>query len=65
MKDYEQLYYDLLYEYKQALKKIDDLEQQTEILIKCQDMKIKKILVEQLINFKKKELNSKERIVKL
>ena len=28
MKDYEQMYYDLLYEYKQALKKIDDLEQQ-------------------------------------
>ena len=53
MKDYEQLYYDLLYEYKQALKKIDDLEQQMEILTKCKDMKIKKILVEQLINFKK------------
>ena len=58
MKDYEQLYYDLLYEYKQALKKIDDLEQQMEILIKCKDMKIKKILVEQLINFKKdKKMN--------
>ena len=53
MKDYEQMYYDLLYEYKQALKKIDDLEQQMEILTKCKDMKIKKILVEQLINFKK------------
>lgn len=61
MKDYEQMYYDLLYEYKQALKKIDDLEQQMEILTKCKDMKIRKILVEQLINFKKKELNSKER----
>lgn len=56
MKDYEQMYYDLLYEYKQALKKIDDLEQQMEILTKCKDMKIRKILVEQLINFKKKEL---------
>ena len=53
MKDYEQLYYDLLYEYKQALKKIDDLEQQMEILTKYKDMKIRKILVEQLINFKK------------
>lgn len=61
MKDFEQMYYDLLYEYKQALKKIDDLEQQMEILTKCKDMKIRKILVEQLINFKKKELNSKER----
>ena len=49
MKDYEQMYYDLLYEYKQALKKIDDLEQQMEILTKCKDMKIRKILVEQLI----------------
>lgn len=55
MKDYEQMYYDLLYEYKQALKKIDDLEQQMEILIKCKDMKIRKILVEQLINFKKEK----------
>ena len=60
MKDYEQMYYDLLYEYKQALKKIDDLEQQMEILIKCKDMKIRKILVEQLINFKKKELIKKK-----
>lgn len=56
MKDYEQMYYDLLYKYKQSLKKIDDLEQQMEILTKCKDMKIRKILVEQLINFKKKEL---------
>ena len=53
MKDYEKMYYDLLYEYKQALKKIDDLEQQIKILIKCNNMKIRKILVEQLINFKK------------
>ena len=57
MKDYEQMYYDLLYEYKQALKKIDDLEQQMEILTKCKDMKIRKILVEQLINFKKEKQN--------
>ena len=58
MKDYEQMYYDLLYEYKQALKKIDDLEQQMEILTKYKDMKIRKILVEQLINFKKdKKMN--------
>lgn len=56
MKDYEQMYYDLLYKYKQSLKKIDDLEQQMEILTKCKDMKIRKILVEQLINFRKKEL---------
>lgn len=53
MKDYEQMYYDLLYEHKQALKKIEDLEQELEILTKSKDMDIKKILVEQLINFRK------------
>lgn len=53
MKDYEQLYYDLLYEHKKALKKIEDLEQELEILTEYKDMDIKKILVEQLIKFKK------------
>ena len=62
MKDYEQLYYDLLYEYKQALKKIDDLEQQMEILTKYKDMKIRKILVEQLINFKKDKKKKNRKI---
>ena len=52
MKDYEQMYYDLLYEYKQALKKIENLEQEIKILMKSKDMDIKKILVEQLIKFK-------------
>lgn len=52
MKDYEQLYYDLLYEHKKALKKIEDLEQELEMLTKSKDMDIKKILVEQLIKFK-------------
>ena len=52
------MYYDLIYEYKQALKKRDEKEQQMEILTKCKDMKIRKILVEQLINFKKdKKMN--------
>ena len=32
MKDYEQLYYDLLYKYKKALKKIEELEQELETL---------------------------------
>jgi hypothetical protein len=54
MKDYEQLYYDLLYEHKKALKKIKDLEQELETLSKYKDIEIKKILVEQLIKFKKK-----------
>lgn len=52
MKDYEQMYYDLLYEYKKAQKKIETLEQELEILTKTKDMKLKKILVEQLIKFK-------------
>lgn len=55
MKDYEQMYYDLLYEYKQALKKIEDLEHELDMLIKSKDMDLKKILVEQLIKFKKEE----------
>ena len=58
MKDYEQKYYDLLYEYKQAQKKIEDLEQEIELLIKSKDMDVKKILVEQLIQFKKRGINN-------
>lgn len=54
MKDYEQLYYDLLYEHKKALKKIEELEQELETLSKYKDIEVKKILVEQLIKFKKK-----------
>ena len=53
MKDYEQMYYDLLYKYKQAVQKIDDLEQELEILTKSKDIKVKQLLVEQLIKFKK------------
>lgn len=53
MKDYEHLYYDLLYEHKKTLKKIEDLEQEIEMLIKSKDMDVKKILVEQLIKLKK------------
>lgn len=60
MKDYEQMYYDLLYEYNQALKKIDDLEQQLEILTKSKDTKIKKILIEQLIKFKNENKTKEE-----
>lgn len=58
MKDYEQMYYDLLYEHKKALKRIENLEQELEILIKSKDMDIKKILVEQIINFRKDNKNN-------
>lgn len=44
MKDYEQMYYDLLYKYKQAQKKIEKLEEELDILTKSKDMEIKKIL---------------------
>lgn len=57
MKDYEQMYYDLLYEHKQALEKIDTLEQELETLVNSKDMDIKKILVEQFIKFKKERKN--------
>lgn len=49
MKDYEQMYYDLLYKYNQAIKKVEQLEQEVELLTNSKDMKIKKILIEQLI----------------
>ena len=59
MKDYEQMYYDLLYEHKKALKRIEDLEQELEILIKSKNVGIKKILIEQLIDFKKQNIKGK------
>lgn len=54
MKDFEQMYYDLLYEYKKAINKIENLELKLEILSKYKDVEIKKMLVEQIIEFKKK-----------
>lgn len=55
MKDYEQMYYDLFYQYKQAIKKIEELEQELEILSKSKDIKTKKLLIEQLIKFRKEK----------
>ncbi len=55
MKDYEQLYYDLLYKHKKALKKLKELEQELEILSKYKDVKTKKLLLESFIKFKKKK----------
>ena len=53
MKDYEQLYYDLLCKYKKALKKIEELEQELETLSNYKDVKTKKLLLESLIKFKR------------
>ena len=54
MKDYEQLYYDLLYELKKANKKIKILEEEIKILTSNKEMKIKQIIINQLSNSKEK-----------
>ncbi|MCI6350168.1 MAG: hypothetical protein MR779_04615 [Tenericutes bacterium] len=54
MKDYEQLYYDLLYELKKANKKIKSLEEEIKILTSNKEMKIKQIIINQLSNSKEK-----------
>ena len=57
MKDYEQMYYDLLYEYKQVLKKIKKLEQEIEIYKSLQNNKnIKEIIIKDFIKY----INKKE-----
>ena len=57
MKDYEQMYYDLLYEHKQVLKKIENLEQEIEIYKSLQNNKnIKEIIIKDFIKY----INKKE-----
>lgn len=58
MRDYEQLYYDLLYELKKANKKIEELEEEIKILTLTKEMKVKQVLVSQII--KKKGKRDKE-----
>lgn len=57
MKDYEQMYYDLLYKHKQVLKKIENLEQEIEIYKSLQNNKnIKEIIIKDFIKY----INKKE-----
>lgn len=55
MKDYEQLYYDLLHEYKNALKNVELLKQELEIYKALSKNKnIKEIIAKDLIEYLKK-----------
>ncbi len=53
MKDYEQMYYDLLYEYKKSQEKIENLEQKIQLLMNSKDMNLKMIIIDSLIEYKK------------
>lgn len=52
MKDYEQMYYDLLYEYQKTIKKNKQMEQEIEIYKSMQKNKnLKKVIVEMIIKY--------------
>ena len=46
--DYEQEYYNLLYENRKCKRKIKELEEEIYILKKYKDVNIKKVLLEQI-----------------
>lgn len=55
-KDYEQMYYDLLYENKKILYKCKELEQELDIYKQVlKDKPIKTIIVEELLKYLRKE----------
>lgn len=51
--DYEQEYYNLLYENRKCKRKIKELEEEIYILNKYKDVKIKKVLLEQISKYKR------------
>ncbi len=51
--DYEQEYYNLLYENKKCKRKIKELEEEIYILKKYKDVNIKKVLLEQISKYKR------------
>ena len=51
--DYEQEYYNLLYENKKYKRKIKELEEEIYILNKYKDVNIKKVLLEQISKYKR------------
>lgn len=51
--DYEQEYYNLLYENKKCKRKIKELEEEIYILKKYKDVNIKKVLLEQISEYKR------------
>ena len=51
--DYEQEYYNLLYENRKYKRKIKELEEEIYILKKYKDVNIKKLLLEQISKYKR------------
>lgn len=51
--DYEQEYYNLLYENRNYKRKIKELEEEIYILKKYKDVNIKKVLLEQISKYKR------------
>nr|DAI31642.1 MAG TPA: hypothetical protein [Caudoviricetes sp.] len=51
--DYEQEYYNLLYENRKYKRKIKELEEEIYILKKYKDVNIKKVLLEQISKYKR------------
>lgn len=51
--DYEQEYYNLLYENRKCKRKIKELEEEIYILKKYKDVNIKKVLLEQISKYKR------------
>ena len=46
--DYEQKYYDLLYEHKKLKQRYDDLYVEYKILLKSKDIKLKQFIIEEI-----------------
>lgn len=51
--DYEQEYYNLLYENRKYKREIKELEEEIYILKKYKDVNIKKVLLEQISKYKR------------
>jgi len=53
--DYQQLYYDLLYENHKFIKKIKELEEELEILKRNENNSVKDIIIKEIIMYKKRK----------
>lgn len=60
MKDYEQLYYDILYKYKKLLKKNKELEEEIELFKKHTNGDLKDIIIKEVIRRKYEKENKLE-----
>ena len=54
MKDYETMYFDLLYKYKKAKKENYNLKQEIEIIKKTQNKQLVSLIIKELTKYKNK-----------